>query len=71
MKNYIFDVVGLGLNSVDVLCELNTFPAFNSKSEASNIAYQGGGQVATAMVALLMPATSPAEHSINVALKPC
>ena len=52
MKNYIFDVVGLGLNSVDVLCELNTFPAFNSKSEASNIAYQGGGQVATAMVAL-------------------
>ena len=33
MKNYIFDVVGLGLNSVDLLCELNTFPAFNSKSE--------------------------------------
>ncbi len=52
MKNYIFDVVGLGLNSVDLLCELNTFPAFNSKSEASSIAYQGGGQVATAMVAL-------------------
>ena len=52
MKNYIFDVVGLGLNSVDLLCELKTFPVFNSKSEASNISYEGGGQVATAMVAL-------------------
>ena len=52
MKNYIFDVVGLGLNSVDLLCELGTFPVFNSKSEARNINYEGGGQVATAMVAL-------------------
>ena len=52
MKNHIFDVVGLGLNSVDLLCEVDTFPIFNSKSEARNIRYQGGGQTATAMVAL-------------------
>ena len=52
MENYIFDVVGLGLNSVDLLCEVDTFPVFNSKSEARNITYEGGGQTATAMVAL-------------------
>jgi sulfofructose kinase len=47
-----FDVVGMGLNSVDFLCVVPTFPASNSKMKIDRFSKQGGGQVATAMVAL-------------------
>jgi len=47
-----FDVVGMGLNSVDFLCVVPEFPAPNSKMEMLQFSKQGGGQVATAMVAL-------------------
>jgi sulfofructose kinase len=47
-----FDVVGMGLNSVDFLCVVPKFPAPNSKMEMLRFTKQGGGQVATAMVAL-------------------
>jgi len=46
-----FDVVGLGLNSVDFLCVIPRFPAFDTKTEILHYEKQGGGQVATAMVA--------------------
>jgi sulfofructose kinase len=46
------DVVGMGLNSVDFLCVVPTFPASNSKMKLDRFSKQGGGQVATAMVAL-------------------
>ena len=51
-KDKPFDVVGVGLNSVDFLCVVPEFPALNSKMEMLQFSKQGGGQVATAMVAL-------------------
>src|SRR3990172_8428354 len=47
-----FDVVGMGLNSVDFLCITPEFPKFNSKMKMLQFSRQGGGQVATALVAL-------------------
>jgi sugar/nucleoside kinase (ribokinase family) len=46
-----FDVVGLGLNAVDFLCVVPKFPAFDAKTEIVEYEKQGGGQVATALVA--------------------
>ena len=47
-----FDVVGMGLNSVDFFSLVPKFPTLNSKMEILRFSKQGGGQVATAMVAL-------------------
>jgi sugar/nucleoside kinase (ribokinase family) len=51
-KNKHFDVVGMGLNAVDLLCVVPEFPTLNSKMEILQFSKQGGGQIATAMVAL-------------------
>jgi sugar/nucleoside kinase (ribokinase family) len=51
-KDKSFDVVGMGLNSVDFLCLVPEFPTINSKMKILKFSKQGGGQVATAMVAL-------------------
>ncbi len=51
-KDKPFDVVGMGLNSVDLLCVVPEFPTLNSKMKILRFSKQGGGQVATAMVAL-------------------
>lgn len=51
-KGKPFDVVGMGLNSVDFLCVVPEFPKLNSKMKILQSSKQGGGQVATAMVAL-------------------
>ncbi|HYA90405.1 MAG TPA: PfkB family carbohydrate kinase [Thermodesulfobacteriota bacterium] len=51
-KDKPFDVVGMGLNSVDFLCVVPEFPAPNSKMRMLQFSKQGGGQVATALVAL-------------------
>ena len=50
--NKPFEVVGMGLNSVDFLSLVPEFPTLNSKMEILQFSKQGGGQVATAMVAL-------------------
>jgi sugar/nucleoside kinase (ribokinase family) len=42
----------MGLNSVDFLCVVPEFPTINSKMNIRQFSKQGGGQVATAMVAL-------------------
>ncbi|MEE9275941.1 MAG: PfkB family carbohydrate kinase [bacterium] len=47
-----FDAVGIGLNSVDLLCEVDRYPAFNTKGGLRNVVRQGGGQAATAMAGL-------------------
>jgi sugar/nucleoside kinase (ribokinase family) len=47
-----FEVVGMGLNSVDFLSVVPEFPTLNSKMKILRFSKQGGGQVATAMVAL-------------------
>ncbi len=46
-----FDVVGIGLVSVDYLCSLPRFPERNTKTGMTAFDRQGGGQAATAMVA--------------------
>ncbi|MDI7261088.1 MAG: PfkB family carbohydrate kinase [Thermodesulfobacteriota bacterium] len=51
-RNKIFDVVGMGLNSVDLIGVVPEFPTLNSKMKLLQFSKQGGGQVATAMVAL-------------------
>jgi sugar/nucleoside kinase (ribokinase family) len=51
-KNKPFDVVSMGLNSVDFLSVVPEFPTLNSKMKILRFSKQGGGQVATAMVAL-------------------
>ena len=47
-----FDVVGMGLTSVDFISVVPEFPAPNSKMKMLRFSKEGGGQVATAMVAL-------------------
>jgi sulfofructose kinase len=51
-KNRPFEVVGMGLNSVDFLSLVSRYPESNSKTEILRFERSGGGQVATAMVAL-------------------
>ncbi len=51
-KDKPFEVVGMGLNSVDYLCLVPEFPTLNSKIKIQRFTKQGGGQVATALVAL-------------------
>ncbi len=51
-NNKPFDVVGMGLNSVDFLTVVPEFPTLNSKMKILRFSKQGGGQVATALVAL-------------------
>jgi len=48
----VFDVVGVGLNAIDYLVGLPGFPARGEKLRMSSFAREGGGQVATALVAL-------------------
>src|SRR5262245_38788814 len=46
-----FDVVGLGENSIDHLCVVEEFPRPDEKRPLRGYELQGGGQIATAMVA--------------------
>lgn len=48
----MFDIVGVGLNAVDYLVGLSRFPVPGEKLRMSAFAREGGGQVATALVAL-------------------
>ena len=48
----MFDVVGIGLNAIDYLCSLPRYPVPGEKLRMTGFARQGGGQVATALVAL-------------------
>jgi len=52
LQEKLFDVVGMGLNSVDFVSVVPEFPAKNSKMKLLEFSKQGGGQVATALVAL-------------------
>ncbi|HEV2499858.1 MAG TPA: PfkB family carbohydrate kinase [Terriglobia bacterium] len=45
------DMVGLGLNAVDTVLEVNCFPALGGKERVTSISRQAGGQVASAVVA--------------------
>src|SRR5450759_657796 len=47
----LFDVVGLGLNSVDLVAVVSEFPTSNTKQPLQQFARMAGGQIATALVA--------------------
>ena len=51
-KDRPFDVVGMGLNSIDFLCIVPEYPPPNGKMRIRQFARSGGGQVATALSAL-------------------
>jgi sulfofructose kinase len=51
-KGRPYDVTGMGLNSVDFISLVPQFPMLNSKMKIVRFSKEGGGQVATAMVAL-------------------
>lgn len=46
------DVVGIGLNAIDYLCTIPRYPVPGEKLRMTGFSRQGGGQVATALVAL-------------------
>ena len=48
----MFDVLGIGCNSIDLLCLLDNAPVEDEKIEVSRIEMQGGGNVGTALVAV-------------------
>lgn len=48
----MFDVVGIGLNAIDYLCCIPRYPVPGEKLRMTGFSRQGGGQVATALVAL-------------------
>jgi sulfofructose kinase len=47
-----FDVLGVGAYCIDYLCTVSRFPAEDEKLEADDIDVQGGGNIATACVAV-------------------
>jgi len=52
MNKSTFDVYGIGQCALDFLGIIESFPARNSKCEFTDLVVQGGGPVATALVAL-------------------
>jgi sugar/nucleoside kinase (ribokinase family) len=52
MSDKQFDVIGLGASTIDVLTLVKRFPARREVQEALSTVIQGGGPVATAMVAV-------------------
>lgn len=50
--NSRFDVLGLGASTVDILSLVDHFPASEEVQQAHQVAIQGGGPVATALVTL-------------------
>lgn len=51
MNRQTFDIIGLGASTVDILTHVARFPARREVQQALAMAIQGGGPVATAMVA--------------------
>src|SRR5213593_1990494 len=48
-KDRMFDVVGLGLNSIDLLAVVGEYPEANTKQRLQRFARLPGGQIATAL----------------------
>src|SRR5512139_2893258 len=47
-----FDVIGLGVSTLDILTLVDHFPSGEEVQRAADLVIQGGGPVATAVVAL-------------------
>jgi len=46
----VFDVIGLGLNAIDTICVVDSFPQPQTKTRIQRVYSEPGGQVATALV---------------------
>lgn len=62
--NKLFDVLGIGCNAVDHLCLMDRFPQEDQKTQAEVIEIQGGGNVATALVAVARLGGRAAYHAM-------
>jgi sulfofructose kinase len=49
-QSQIFDVIGLGLNAMDTICVVESFPQPHTKTAIKEVYAEPGGQVATALV---------------------
>jgi len=58
----MFDVTGIGALSMDYICMLDDFPAEDCKEEIDDIEIQGGGNIATALVAVARLGGKPCYH---------
>jgi ribokinase len=59
-----FDVVGIGCNAVDYLCLMDRYPTEDEKMPVECIEMQGGGNVATALVAVTRLGGRAAYHAV-------
>jgi sugar/nucleoside kinase (ribokinase family) len=50
--NLMFDVLGIGAYSIDYMCVTDGYPREDEKMEVDTVAIQGGGNIATACVAV-------------------
>ncbi len=48
----MFDCIGLGIISLDLLCKIDHYPAANSKNRVTTLQRQGGGPVPTALATM-------------------
>lgn len=60
----MYDVVGVGCHAVDLLCMMDHYPVEDEKNETDCIEMQGGGNVATALVAVARLGGRAAYHGV-------
>jgi len=60
----MYDVLGIGCHAIDFLCKLDSYPEEDTKLEVSDIEVQGGGNVATALVAVSRLGGSAVYHGV-------
>jgi len=48
----MYDVMGIGCHAIDYLCMLDSYPEEDTKIKSDSIEVQGGGNIATALVAV-------------------
>jgi len=60
----MYDVLGLGCNAVDYLCPMERYPIEDEKVQVESIELQGGGNIATALVAVARLGGAAAYHTV-------
>ena len=60
----MYDVLGVGCNAVDYLCPMDRYPVEDEKMQVESIELQGGGNVATALVAVARLGGAAAYHTV-------
>ena len=63
----MYDVLGVGCNAVDYLCPMDRYPIEDEKMQVERIELQGGGNVATALVAVARLGGRAAFHTVIAA----